>query len=116
MNLVTAQRQSLQEIRTLLGKFVRAEIESTYFIPKYKTLFAPFDPPDLVTQDLSKSELIELDLYIEIMGGWFGEKDDLIPKISDWKYGENTLPYSWIDTSSYRKWILSRAAENGIDL
>ncbi len=116
MELVETQRQALKEIRSLLKRFVAAEIEPADFIPRYGRLFAPFDPPDLTTDALSVSEQHELDLYIKLNGGWFGESKDEIPKNPAWKYGVDTAPYSWIDGPGYRRWICLRAEEAGVML
>lgn len=116
MDLLTKQRQALSEMRALLGRFVHAEIDAAVFVPTYRKLFAPFDPPDLVTDDLSEPEQRELELFIRFMGGWFGEDDDLIPKRSDWEYGANDQPYGWIDETSYRSWISAATSEAGLVL
>jgi len=115
MELVTAQRTALREIRVLLGRFTRGEVEAAEFIPKYRSMFAPFDPPDLVTSDLTDAERTELALYIQFMGGWFGEDDALIPRRADWQYGKDTEPYSWIDEPEYRSWIKRAMADAGVD-
>jgi hypothetical protein len=116
MNNLVIQRKSLQEIQSLLGRFVRAEIEPAEFIPKYQALFAPFDPPDLVTTELRDTERTALELFIRFMGGWFGEEYGLVPKRSAWEYGSDTEPYGWIDGPAYRRWISSAAQEMGIVL
>ncbi len=115
-DLLARQRQALSDIRVLLGRFVRSEIDVSTFIPSYRQLFAPFDPPDLVTEELSDAERAELDLFIRFMGGWFGEVDDLIPKMRDWEYGKNDQPYGWVDSESYRRWITSATFEAGVTL
>ena len=114
--LVNVQRKALLEIRMLLGRFVRAELEPAEFLPEYRSLFGPFDPPDLTMSGLSQTEQNELSLYIKLMGGWFGEDDGLVPRRADWEYGKDMGAYSWIDGPAYRRWIRVAAAEAGIDL
>lgn len=116
MERLTRQRQALGEIRTLLGRFVRAELDVATFVPSYQRLFAPFDPPDLATAELSDAERAELALFIQLMGGWFGEDDPLVPKASDWQYGKDDRPYGWIDPDAYRRWIASSTRAAGIVL
>lgn len=115
-DLLARQRQALSEIRVMLGRFVRGEIDASAFVPGYRLLFAPFDPQDLVTEELSDAERAELELFIRFMGGWFGEEDELIPKTRDWEYGKNEQPYGWVDSESYRRWIASATSEAGITL
>ena len=116
MSLVEQQRRALTDIRQLLAEFVEERIEGREFIPKYRSLFAPFDPPDLTTGDLTKRERRELAVFIRIMGGWFREDDDLIPKRDGWVYGEDTEPFSWIDVDAYRRWIVECLADSDIRL
>lgn len=111
-----AQKNALREMRTLLGQFVRGELEAAQFIPSYKRLFAPFDPPDLTTMDLSESAKREFDLFLLFYGGWFGEHDDKIPRRTSWTYGQDQEPYAWIDGPAFRQWIRRTAEEAGIDL
>jgi hypothetical protein len=116
MDQLVMQRQALKAIHDLLGQFVRGEIEPADFVPAYGALFAPFDPPDLTLAGLCDAERAELELFIQLMGGWFGEEDALIPKRSDWEYGKDTEPFGWIDGPAYRKWILEATQRIGIRL
>ncbi len=116
MNLVDRQRRALVDIRRLLADFVEDRIEASGFIPKYRSLFAPFDPPDLTTGDLTETERGELSVFLKIMGGWFGEEDALLPRRPNWKYGTDDEPYSWIDGPRYRQWIVDSLAHEGIKL
>jgi len=114
--LLATQREALRELRSLLGRFVRAEIDVSEFLPRYRRLFAPFDPPDLTTADLSLDECKQVDVFICLMGGWFGEQDELIPRRSDWVYGTDTAPHGWIDANAYRALIRSRLTAAGIEV
>lgn len=110
------QRTALHDIRRLLAAFVGGAISVADFVPRYQKLFAPFDPPDLTAGGLTEAEKHQLETFIQLMGGWFGEEDDLIPKRADWVYGANTEPYAWIDEARYRQWIQERASSEKIDL
>jgi hypothetical protein len=116
MDLVDEQRLALVEIRGLLADFVEGRIEVPEFVPRYRSLFGQFDPPDLNARGLSDIERSELQVFIQIMGGWFGEEDGLIPRRPDWVYGTDTEPYSWIDGPGYRRWILERLGRAGVNL
>jgi len=116
MDTLAQRRLALGEMRGLLERFIRCEIEPRDFIPAYRQLFAPFDPPDLSTGGLSAEEKTELKLFVLLMGGWFGEYEEEIPKRQDWKYGSDLEPYSWIDGPAYRQWVLKAAEESGIRL
>jgi hypothetical protein len=105
MDVSETQRRALADMRRLLARFVGGHLPVREFVPQYGALFAPFDPPDLSTKDLSDEERAELDVFITLMGGWFGEDDERIPKSKSWVYGRDTEPYSWIDEPAYRDWI-----------
>lgn len=111
MATLEAQREALSRIRALVSRFVNDEIEVAEFLPQCRSLFAPFDPPDLSCAELSEPEREELGLYITVTGGWFGEDDERIPRRHDWVYGVDTSPYSWIDGPAYRRWIVSAASD-----
>ena len=116
MNLVDEQRRALVEIRRVLADFVRGDSSVAEFVPHYRSLFAPFDPPDLAVRDLTDAEKSEVDVLIQIMGGWFREYDALIPKDPAWRYGTSMEPYSWIDGPAYRSWIRAQLTRAGIDV
>ncbi|MEC7521785.1 MAG: hypothetical protein VYE22_18020 [Myxococcota bacterium] len=116
MTLVEKQRRALEELRRALAEFLRGEIDASIFIPHYRSLFAPFDPPGLAAADLSPAERHELDVYVELMGGWFGENDEAVPRRADWRYGVDVEPHSWVDQPAYRRSIIRRLAEAGLSL
>jgi hypothetical protein len=117
-NLATLddQRDALSKMRVLVSRFVSGEIEVADFVPPLGSLFAPFDPPDLSTTELTDAERTELWFYIDVKGGWFGETAERIPRRGDWVYGRDTSPYSWIDGPAYRRWIVSAASSAGVRL
>src|SRR4051812_14385545 len=91
------KKDALHKIEDLLREFLQGSIDVAEFVPRYQALFAPFDPPDLSMAELSEEEQSELKVFIRLMGGWFGEENDVIPKRAEWKYGTDTEPFSWID-------------------
>lgn len=117
MTLINRQRQALSDLRHLLRSFLDEKLDVVDFLPEYRKLFAPFDPPDLVSKGLSPQELVELETLIEIAGGWFGESEDIhVPRRSDWRYGVDTGAYSWIDVSAYRLRIRELLEQQGLKL
>lgn len=110
------RRDALHKIKDVLREFLQGHIGVADFVPRYRALFAPFDPPDLSTDDLSEAEQSELKVFIRLMGGWFGEENDIIPKRAEWKYGEDTEPFSWIDGPAYRTVIQEALARAGVRL
>lgn len=109
MNELSVQRAALQQMRDMLRQFIRGDLEVAAFVPSYAALFAPFDPPDRTTEELSDEEYADLSLFIRLMGGWFGEYNELIPRNPSWIYGQNDEPYGWIDGPGYREWISEEA-------
>ena len=116
MTLVEKQRRALEGLRRALAEFLRGEIDASIFIPRYRSLFASFDPPDLAAAGLSPAERHELDVYVELMGGWFGENDQAVPRRADWRYGVDVDPYSWVDQPAYRRVIARKLSEAGLSL
>jgi hypothetical protein len=110
------RREALRQLRGTLREFLAERISVADFVPRYGELFAAFDPPDLSVEGLSEGERSELNVYIRLMGGWFGENENVIPKRSEWKYGEDTRPFSWIDEAAYREVIREALRQNDIQL
>jgi hypothetical protein len=109
-------QQALSQIRKLLEGYMSGKVNTDKFIPEYRSLFAVFDPPDIMEKSLSSDDRNQLSAYIKIMGGWFGEYDRLIPRKDDWRYGDWKEPFSWIDTEKYIGWIREILDEAGIIL
>lgn len=116
MSSLDERRRALGRIRRLLRRFVDGEIAVSAFLPNYRRLFGDFDPPDVCSEDMSAEERNQLYVFIELMGGWFGEHDHAISLRADWKYGDETEPYGWIDEDAYRRTIAERLAQERIDL
>ena len=115
-DLAEAQRLALDKIRHTIDLFVTEKVGVAEFIESYRSLFAPFDPPDLSASGLSEYDRRSLGVFIRLMGGWFGECDDLIPRRDEWVYGESEEPYGWVDEGRYRGWILEELARAGVEV
>lgn len=116
MYSIDEQRRSLREIRSLVARFVREEIDVPEFVPRLRKLFGPFDPPDLSVSEMTERESRELDAFVRIAGGWFGEDDFVIPRRSDWEYGRDMAPCAWIDGAAYRRMIVEILSHGGFAL
>lgn len=90
-------------MRSQVEDFLERRIGVAQFLPAYMALFAPFDPPEAHYEDLSKEEDAQVQTFIRIMGGWFGEH--ALPRDPSWRYGVDVEPYAWIDEEGYRHWI-----------
>lgn len=96
--------EDLQRARELAEGFVDGSIG---FVPFYEGLTfilgATFDGLDSQLQGLPDSVQREVRFYSDWTGGEWDETENLIPKRSDWKYGEDLEPYGWVDQGAYRR-------------
>lgn len=95
--------EAIRKMRRLSEQFIAGELPFEQFYPALTRQFACFDPLDWCTADLPADLRAEVVFFSDWLGGEFGEQSSLIPKAADWRYGESTEPFGWIDKEQYRR-------------
>jgi len=100
MNEVLA---AIQECRSIVRDFIAGHFDYGEFRKRMGPATGPFDPLDWALEGLTSDDQSEVRLYVEWLGGEFGETEHLIPRRADWVYGESDEPYGWVDQEEYRR-------------
>jgi hypothetical protein len=99
---VNAELQAVRKCRNLVEQFVAEAIDYGTFVEQMASAMGPLDPLDWAIKKLDAESGKEATMYSEWLGGAFGETEDRIPRRPEWRYGECTAPYGWVDESEYR--------------
>jgi hypothetical protein len=105
---MTEETKAVYECRKILTSFVRGVLDYAAFRSKMASAMESLDPLDWALEKLNTAMGKEAKMYVEWLGGEFGETEDLIPRRPEWKYGESDEPYEWVDQDEYRR-LLSEA-------
>jgi hypothetical protein len=94
--------RAVKKCREILRAFVYGRLDYSAFHAEMATAMAHFDPLDWALRELDDVTGKEASMYVEWLGGEFGETEDRIPRRLEWKYGECNEPYGWINHDEYR--------------
>ena len=105
--------RAIENCRSILRQFIAADLDYAAFKERMANVMAPLDPLDWALEGLTRAHQLEATMYVEWLGGEFGETKDRIPRRSDWVYGDDSNePYGWVDQDEYRRRL--RAAFKGV--
>ena len=94
---------ALNACHSLVCQFVDSELDYAGFRAGMASVMGPLDPLDCALEVLDERRRREARFYSEWLGGEFGEHAERIPRRADWRYGESTEPYGWVDVEEYRR-------------
>ncbi len=90
-------------MRLCIKDYLNNKLDFVEFYDFLKSeLGSEFDPFEESINDLSVELKNEINFYSQYTGGEFGETEYIIPKNSDYKYGENNVKYDWIDKAKFK--------------
>ncbi|MEQ1565993.1 MAG: hypothetical protein ABMA64_10180 [Myxococcota bacterium] len=103
-------------MKDVLRRFVRGELDVPGFVQAYDTLFAPFDPEPDSLQGLDQAAVHESEVFSGFLQGTWGGANPNVPRRTDWRYGIDVEPYSWVDAEAFRAFIRETLSREGIDV
>lgn len=103
---MTPELRAVSACREITRAFVHGELDYPTFRAKMAVAMGPLDPLDWALKELDSDARREATMYVEWLGGEFGETEERIPRRADWKYGQCNEPYGWVDVLEYRKRLL----------
>ena len=95
--------ECLRACRSIVRDFVSKKIDYSEYCARMNVAMDPLDPLDWALQGLTEDQSKEAMLYVDWIGGEFGETRHLIPHRPDWVYGQCQEPYGWVDQEEYRR-------------
>ena len=100
---MNSELRAVLACREITRAFVRGGLDYPTFRAKMDAAMGPLDPLDWALKELNGDAGKEATMYVEWLGGEFGETEDRIPRRAEWKYGECNEPYGWVDVHEYRR-------------
>lgn len=106
---------AIEKCCSFLRQFISADLDYAAFKEGMAKVIGPLDPLEGALDGLTRVQQMEATMYVEWQGGEFGETEHLIPRRSDWVYGDSNEPYGWVDLDKYRS-RLQAAFKEVLDL
>jgi hypothetical protein len=94
---------AIPKCRAIVRDFIAGHLDYGEFRKRVVAATGSFDPLDWAVEGLTSDQESEVALYVDWLGGEFGEAEHLNPRRADWVYGESDEPYGWVDQEEYRR-------------
>jgi hypothetical protein len=94
---------AIKQCRSIVRDFIAGHLDYGEFRKRMAAATGPFDPLSWALEGLTSDQEAEVVLYVDWLGGEFGETEHLIPRRADWVYGESEESYGWVDQNEYRR-------------